>query len=150
MMKALALVAGLVSAIGCYHAETTKSETKLPPISKPAVSQSKQVSKQIIDSANVTWYPGRNPRCSLPSGYIVPQHIPGVAHRTLPKGTELEMTYKGKRVHVVVNDRGPMAPNVDFDISKKVASQLGIIRKGKARVEVRLVKNAPNQNVKEL
>lgn len=56
------------------------------------------------------------------------------AHRTLPFGTELEVTNPetGKSVDVTVNDRGPYKKNRALDLSKAAARKLGIT--GLARV----------------
>ncbi len=50
------------------------------------------------------------------------------AHRTLPFGTELEVTNpdNGKTVNVTVNDRGPFIKNRVLDLSKAAARKLGI------------------------
>lgn len=53
------------------------------------------------------------------------------AHRSLPFGTRLKVTYKGKSVVVRINDRGPAKWTGRFlDLSKAAASQLGLIPRG--------------------
>jgi rare lipoprotein A len=60
------------------------------------------------------------------------------AHRTLPFGTRLRVTYPatGRSVVVRVNDRGPFVPGRDLDLSQAAAERLGLIRAGVARVLV--------------
>ena len=60
------------------------------------------------------------------------------AHRTLPFGTQLDLTNPetGKTCTVRVNDRGPYARGRDLDISKGAAAALGIERSGVAEIEV--------------
>lgn len=52
------------------------------------------------------------------------------AHRSLPFGTKLRVTYRGKSVVVRVNDRGPYIKGRTLDLSKAVARSLGTISAG--------------------
>jgi rare lipoprotein A len=63
------------------------------------------------------------------------------AHRTLPFGTRLEVTEVegGRRVVVVVNDRGPFVQGRVVDLSWRAATQLGLVRRGRGRVRLRVV-----------
>ena len=57
------------------------------------------------------------------------------AHRTLPFGTRLKVTYKGRSVVVRLNDRGPAAyTGRDLDLSKATAQKLGLIPAGVGKV----------------
>jgi rare lipoprotein A len=64
------------------------------------------------------------------------------AHRTLPLGTwvEVRRVDTGRAVRVRINDRGP---NGDarrvIDLSRRAAEDLGLVRDGLARVELRVV-----------
>lgn len=48
-----------------------------------------------------------------------------VAHKTLPFGTVVQITYGGKTVDVPVRDRGPYVAGREFDLSAAVARSLG-------------------------
>jgi len=48
-----------------------------------------------------------------------------VAHKTLPFGTIVQITYGGRIVDVPVRDRGPFVPGREFDLSAAVARSLG-------------------------
>jgi rare lipoprotein A len=61
------------------------------------------------------------------------------AHKTLPFGTQLEVTYGGKSVRVTVTDRGPYVAGRDLDLSLAAARKLGMLSKGVAPVRVRIV-----------
>jgi rare lipoprotein A len=52
------------------------------------------------------------------------------AHRTLPFGTRLLVTYHGRSVQVVVNDRGPYIAGRELDLSRGAAEYLGLTRAG--------------------
>ncbi len=49
----------------------------------------------------------------------------GVAMKTMPLGTIIEITYNGRTVTAVVNDRGPYSGNRQIDMQPAVASALG-------------------------
>jgi len=61
------------------------------------------------------------------------------AHRTLPFGTKLRVTYQGKSVVVRINDRGSFIKGRGLDLSTAAARKLGMIRAGVARVCVERV-----------
>lgn len=56
------------------------------------------------------------------------------AHRTLPFGTRLRVSYKGQSVLVVVNDRGPYSKGRGLDLSRAAAARIGMIDAGVALV----------------
>lgn len=66
------------------------------------------------------------------------------ASKDYPYGTVLEVTelVSGKRVKVRVNDCGPHHPDRIIDLSRAAAKQIGLLRKGTARVRLRVVKTS--------
>ena len=52
------------------------------------------------------------------------------AHKTLPFGTRLMVSYHGRSVQVVVNDRGPYTGGRELDLSRPAAEHLGLTRAG--------------------
>lgn len=56
------------------------------------------------------------------------------AHRTMPFGTKLRVTYRGKSVVVRVNDRGPFIKGRSLDLSRAAAQRIGLIPAGVATV----------------
>ena len=58
------------------------------------------------------------------------------AHKTLPFGTRLKVTYKGKTVTVRINDRGPYIDGRDLDLSLGAMSRLGGVSAGVIKVKV--------------
>lgn len=57
------------------------------------------------------------------------------AHKTLPFGTELLVSYGGNSVEVTVNDRGPYVGERELDLSQGAAQALGFIEPGVDYVE---------------
>ena len=64
-----------------------------------------------------------------PEGYTA-------AHRTMPLGTRLLVSYGGESVRVTVNDRGPYVAGHDLDLSLAAAREIGLIAPGTAPVRV--------------
>jgi rare lipoprotein A len=60
------------------------------------------------------------------------------AHRTQPFGIRLRVTIisTGKSTTCVVNDRGPHRRSRVIDVSRSVAAELGLLRRGLAKVSV--------------
>lgn len=58
------------------------------------------------------------------------------AHRTLPFGTRLRVTYQGKSVVVRVNDRGPFKRGRQLDLAHAPARKIGLTKAGVDRVRV--------------
>ena len=56
------------------------------------------------------------------------------AHKTLPFGTKLRVTYRGKSVVVRINDRGPFVRGRHLDLSTAAARHIGMTRAGVATV----------------
>jgi rare lipoprotein A len=59
------------------------------------------------------------------------------AHRSLPFGTKLKVTYKGKSVIVTINDRGPFIKGRHLDLSRAAARKIGC--KGVCTVTVKVL-----------
>lgn len=57
------------------------------------------------------------------------------AHKSLPFGTRLRVTYQGRSVVVRINDRGPYVRGRQLDLSTAAARRLGLTRAGVGRVE---------------
>ena len=60
------------------------------------------------------------------------------AHKTLPFGTKLKVTYKGKSVIVRINDRGPFVKGRHLDLSRAAARRIGC--PGVCTVTVKVIK----------
>ena len=65
-----------------------------------------------------------------------------VAHRTLPFGTELQLTNpaNGNSIKVVVNDRGPHKKHRHYDVSRGVAKALDFKKRGVAKLNIELLR----------
>jgi rare lipoprotein A len=76
-----------------------------------------------------SWY--SIPGAYTASGQVMTASTWGVAHRTLPFGTELTVCYAGRCAYdVPVIDRGPYVYGRDLDVSVAVADQIGLTYAG--------------------
>ena len=57
------------------------------------------------------------------------------AHKTLPLGTDLVVSYAGRSVQVTVNDRGPYVGRRELDLSQGAAEYIGLTQAGVDYVE---------------
>jgi hypothetical protein len=73
-----------------------------------------------------TWFGpgfyGRQTAC----GQTLTRTLLGVAHRSLPCGTQVALLYGGHTITVPVVDRGPFAHGADFDLTAATARVLGL------------------------
>ena len=58
------------------------------------------------------------------------------AHRTLPMGTKVRVTFHGESVVVRINDRGPFARGRVIDLSRAAAEEIGLRRAGSGKVSL--------------
>jgi len=113
------------------HEEATpasQAHEEAAPAGKPAPPQ----------VVTASWYgPGFHGQATA-SGETFDQHALTAAHRTLPLGTEAKVTNleTGQSVTVTINDRGPYVPGRHLDLSQAAAKQIGLIKKGVAKVKL--------------
>lgn len=82
------------------------------------------------DTALASWYgPGFHGQLTA-SGEVYDAYGYTAAHKTLPLGTEITVTYAGRSVDVVVNDRGPYSGGRDLDLSQGAAEYIGLTSAG--------------------
>ena len=82
------------------------------------------------DTGLASWYgPGFDGQLTA-SGEVFDSYGYTAAHKTLPLGTEMTVTYAGRSVNVVVNDRGPYSGGRDLDLSQGAAEYIGLTGAG--------------------
>lgn len=85
-----------------------------------------------------SWYgPGFHGKRTA-SGERFNQNALTAAHKSLPFGTKLRVTYKGRSIIVRVNDRGPFTKGRHLDLSKEAARKIGC--KGVCTVKVSVIR----------
>src|SRR5438105_7913930 len=108
--------------------------------SAPPVTAAPRISHR---ASLATWFGpgfyGQRTAC----GQVLTPAVVGVAHRSLPCGTLVKMSYRGRRLIVPVIDRGPYAHNgAAWDLTSGAAQALGIL--DTVRVATRVVGIVPN------
>jgi rare lipoprotein A len=94
-----------------------------------------------VESGLASWYGDELRGRPTASGEPFRPSKRTAAHKTLPFGTVVRVTYleTGDRVRVVINDRGPFVRGRVIDLSKKAARRVGLIDAGVGPVELRVV-----------
>jgi rare lipoprotein A len=78
------------------------------------------------DTVLASWYGTGFDGQITASGEVFDAHGYSAAHNTLPLGTEITVSYAGRSVDVVVNDRGPYSGGRELDLSQGAAEYLGL------------------------
>lgn len=87
-------------------------------------------------TARVSWYgPGFYGNTMAGGGTLTPTSMV-VAHRSLPFGTRIEFSYKGRSCVAVVRDRGPYVGGRVFDLGPGTAKALGFSGVGTVRYRI--------------
>lgn len=105
---------------------------------------------EFVDKGNMkaSWYgPGFHGRLTA-NGEIYDQMSFTAAHKSLKFGTLLKITNprNNKSVIIRINDRGPYINGRDLDLSKAAALELGMVRRGVAKIKVEEIKIAGLDN----
>lgn len=89
-----------------------------------------------------SWYgPGFHGKRTA-NGEIYDMYAMTAAHKTLPFGTIVRVVDldTGRSVVVRINDRGPFVKGRIIDLSYAAAQELGMVKKGLAKVGLKIVK----------
>lgn len=100
-------------------------------------------------NATASWYGGGFHGKKTASGEVFNMYAMTTAHNSLPFGTVIKVSYKGKSANVRVNDTGGFAKyGRQFDLSRGAARAIGCLGVCKIQYEIvsmggRKRKNAP-------
>jgi rare lipoprotein A (peptidoglycan hydrolase) len=110
------------------------------PASAPATSPT--LPTGVGPSAIATWFGpgfyGKHTAC----GQKLTPRVVGVANRTLPCGTLVQVSYAGHKLTVPVLDRGPYSHHASWDLTAGAAQALGITET--VRIETHIVGKTAN------
>jgi rare lipoprotein A (peptidoglycan hydrolase) len=132
-----------VLASACSFALTGSALADTGGVSSPPSGARPASSPTVRKAALATWFGpgfyGQRTAC----GQTLTPAVVGVANRTLPCGTLVKVSYKGRRLILPVIDRGPYAHNgADWDLTTEAAHALGM--EDTARIGARVVGSVPN------
>jgi rare lipoprotein A len=136
-----------ISIVG-FTLETSQSsdETVEPVITenesdvafRPPTADLSLIEYEDLGVMKASWYgPGFHGRKTA-NGERFDQMAYTVAHKSMKFGTLLKITNpkNGRSIVVRVNDRGPYIEGRELDLSKAAAHELGLIKRGTARLKV--------------
>lgn len=97
----------------------------------------------VLGQGSASYYAAKFHGRRTASGEAFNNNAMTAAHRTLPFGTLVRVTNPatGASVVVRINDRGPFTKGRMIDVSRAAAEQLGLIARGHATVELKLIES---------
>jgi rare lipoprotein A len=145
----------LVALVG-FTLVVNEDKTTDPVVTEDVVSveeESITADRSLVEfvdkgSMKASWYgPGFHGQKTA-NGEVYDQNSFTAAHKSLKFGTLLKITNlkNSKSVVVRINDRGPYIHGRDLDLSKAAALELGMVRKGVAKIKVEEIKIAGLDN----
>ena len=90
-----------------------------------AASASPELAMTVYKPATATWYGPRFYGRTTACGMKMTRSLLGVAHKTLPCGTQVAVYYKGRSITVPVVDRGPFRKATSWDLTSATAQAIG-------------------------
>ena len=125
MSKNLILRLGIVAILACM----------------PLVAAAKYSTGDTLTGV-ASYYAKRFHGAKTASGQRYNQAAFTAAHKRLPFGTRVRVTQRktGKSVVVTINDRGPYVKGRVIDLSRRAAQDLGMLKRGSAKVEIEILK----------
>lgn len=91
-------------------------------------------------NGTATWYGNVRPNMGTASGRPFNENDLTCAHKTLPFGTRIAVTFRGKSVIVTVTDRGPYGKGRVIDLTKRAADIIGLKSAGVGSVKCEVVR----------
>nr|WP_166175240.1 septal ring lytic transglycosylase RlpA family protein [Altererythrobacter segetis] len=162
-----AALLGLGGALAPGYAEDTAPEVAIaaPPIADPALPRFEpQVDTgaaltipqtdtddggqawQPVGGGMASWYGAELAGHRTASGERFNPAELTAAHRTLPLGTRVRVTYHGESVVVRINDRGPFVRGRVIDLSRAAAEEIGLRRAGSGKVALAVLDDTPDSS----
>lgn len=136
-------IGGLVGFTVLNSANNDGNERILVEEFVPEVVKESNVNTTPVEYINrgtmkASWYGPKFHGRMTANGEIYDQMALTAAHKSLKFGTLLKVTNtkNGRSVIVRINDRGPYIEGRDLDLSKGAAIELGLLKKGVARVKI--------------
>lgn len=122
-------------------AKTAAKRSVVKPVRKvrTAVKRAavrKAVSKGAWKSARVSWYGPGFYGHGMAGGGVLTRTSMVCAHRSLPFGTKIRFSYKGRTVIAVVKDRGPYVSGRTFDLGPGTAKALNFSGVGTVKYKI--------------
>ena len=132
----------VLAAAACAASPSALAANSAGGSAAPVSGSGASAAPKVAPSAIATWFGpgfyGQETAC----GQTLTPAVVGVAHRTLPCGTLVRVSYKGRAITLPVLDRGPYSHIADWDLTAGAAAALGIA--DTVRIHTRVVGTAAN------
>jgi len=126
-----------------YHYRDSESPSKIDQKQLAPSSPEALLTKNLKHTAVFTasYYGPKFHGRLTSNGEVFDMYDYTAAHKSLPFGTVLKITYPstGRSVLVRVNDRGPFIAGRDIDLSYGAARKIGLVKNGVGKVKVTVV-----------
>ncbi len=142
-LACLCLVALVPGLSACHKKSARVRAPRLPaPASVSAGSATAEVVPGSLEIGYASWYGNPYHGRKTSSGEVYDMYSLTAAHRTLPLGTEVEVTNveNSRTVTVRINDRGPFVDGRIIDLSLSAARLIDMVGPGTAMVEVKVLR----------
>ena len=135
---------GSMAQVSLFRLSRPLAISALFVLSSAQVTHAREAKRQEVGTrqvARASWYGQDFKGKPTAGGEIFDPHGLTAAHRTLEFGSRVKVTElrSGRSVVVEITDRGPFSPGRDIDLSYAAARQIGIVRRGVARVRVEVL-----------
>lgn len=139
MFRFVVVFAVMLIVAGCASDVVYKNNTRSYTVAGKTYQPLKSADGY-YETGIASWYGKKFHGRKTASGERYNQNKMTAAHKTLPFGTRLlvKNLENGKRVSVVINDRGPFSKGRIIDVSRAAAKKLDMINSGTARVQIRV------------
>jgi rare lipoprotein A len=129
---------GLLAINAAIAPEVPVSMLPTPLAEAPAATPSMELNFEPIAGGIASYYGRHLAGARTASGQRFDPDALTCAHRTLPFGTQIQVTNpaNGESVIVTVNDRGPFHGNRVIDLSDAAAEEIGLLGKGSGKVQL--------------
>jgi len=135
-LRASLAALALLWCVGSAHA--IGGNQVVTAANRPAVGQDFAA---VVETVRASWYGGGeylNAHTSTGERFNARDRT--CAHRTLPFGSRIEVTYQGRSTVCRVNDRGPAAyTGRSLDLSRAAAEDIGLIAAGVGAVTLKIL-----------
>ena len=112
------------------------------------LSQALPISNTLRTGEWITsWYGDKEQGRRTANGEVFDKNKNTAAHRELPFGTKLKLSYNGRTTVVRINDRGPWIAGRQLDVSESVARYLGFHEQGIAKLLVQVLSKEGERHV---
>ncbi len=139
----LALLA--LASTACHKKTARTGAPRLPSAAAQRPLPPAEAVPGTIEYGYASWYGNPYHGRKTSSGEVYNMYDLTAAHRTLPLGTEVEVTNleNGQTVLVRINDRGPFIEGRIIDLSLTAARAVSVVGPGTAMVQVKVLRVPP-------